>query len=139
MTDLGTFWFDFALIAGVLAMWFCISDAMCEAVIGTIAQLSFGAIVPEYSTPNSTCIPRKDVSIGSVASSFHSSFRGWAIISGWRAMELLGRRLGEREGVLMTHARVRWPRIESVAIATASSAPRSPLRASPRLQGGGCF
>ena len=56
MTNLGTFWFDFALIAGVLAMWFCISDAMCEALIGTIAQLSFAPLlVPEYSTPNSTC------------------------------------------------------------------------------------
>ena len=33
MTDLGTFWFDLALIAGVLAMWFRLCSAMIEAVI----------------------------------------------------------------------------------------------------------
>jgi len=43
MTDLGTFWFDLALIAGVWAMWFRLCSAMFEAVIGTIAQLSLGA------------------------------------------------------------------------------------------------
>jgi hypothetical protein len=84
MTNLGTFWFDFALIAGVLAMWFCISDAMCEAFIGTIAQLSFGA---------TSCAGIFDAKLD----------------------------------------------LQSVAIATASSAPRSLLRASSRLQGGGCI
>ena len=43
MTDLGTFWFDLALIAGVWAMWFRLCSAMFEAVIGTITQLSLGA------------------------------------------------------------------------------------------------
>jgi len=43
MTDLETFWFDLAPIAGMLAMRFRLCSAMFEAVIGTIAQLSLGA------------------------------------------------------------------------------------------------
>jgi hypothetical protein len=47
MTDLGTFWFDLALIAGVLAIRLRLCYAMFEAVIGTIAQWSLGATLGE--------------------------------------------------------------------------------------------
>ena len=41
MNVICTFWFDLALITGVLGFRLC--SAMFEAVIGTIAQLSLGA------------------------------------------------------------------------------------------------
>jgi hypothetical protein len=47
MTDLGTFWFDLALIAGVLAIRLRLWSAMFEAVIGTIGQWSLGATLGE--------------------------------------------------------------------------------------------
>ena len=104
MTDLGTFWFDLALIAGVLAMWFCISDAMCEAVIGTIAQLSFGAtscagILDAKLDWQILKLTRKGASIGSVSflAPFFSSAVAGEYLSAWRAMSswLPGGGLGE--------------------------------------------
>ena len=47
MTDLGTFWFDLALIAGVLAIRLRLCSAIFEAVIGTIAQWSLGGTLGE--------------------------------------------------------------------------------------------
>ncbi len=92
MADLGTFWFDFVLIAGVLAMCFCISDAMCEPVIGTIAQLSFGptscaGILDAKLDLQILKLTRKGASIGSI--SFLVPFFGSAVAGeyppGWRA------------------------------------------------------
>ncbi len=93
MADLGTFCFDFALIAGVLAMWVCNFDAMCEPVIGTIAQLSFGptscaGILDAKLDLQILKLTRKSASIGSV--SFLVPFFGSAVAGesrpGWRAM-----------------------------------------------------
>ncbi len=42
---LAAFWLALALIAGVMAMRYRISSAMSEVVVGTIAQLIFGATI----------------------------------------------------------------------------------------------
>ena len=105
MTDLETFWFDLALIAGVLAMWFCLCSAMFEAVIGTIAQLSLGAtlgagVFGSKLDLQILKLTRKEAaSIGSV--SFLVPFFNSAVVGeyllGWRAMPswLPGGGLGE--------------------------------------------
>ena len=93
MANLGTFWFDFVLIAGVLAMCVCIFNAMCEPVIGTIAQLSFGptscaGILDAKLDLQILKFTRKGASIWFV--SFLVPFVGSAVAGepppGWRAM-----------------------------------------------------
>ena len=157
MTDLGTFRVDLALIAGVLAMWFRLCSAMFEAVIGTITQLSLGATLgagvfgAKLDLQILKLARKETASIWSV--SFLLPFFDSAVVGeyllglGWRAMPSW-RRPGRTavKVVLMAHARVRVAggplnrgHIPSVAIATASFAPLSSLRASSRLQCGGCF
>ena len=94
MTDLGTFWFDLALIAGVLEMWFRLCSAMIEAVIGTIAQLSLGATLgagvfgAKLDLQILKLTRKETASIGSV--SFLVPFLDSAVVGeymlGWRAM-----------------------------------------------------
>ena len=105
MTDLGTFWFDLALITGVLATWFRLCSAMFDAVIGTIAQLSLGATLGA-GVPGAKLdlqilkLTRKEAaSIGSVnflVPFFNSAVVGEYLL-GWRAMSswLPGGGLGE--------------------------------------------
>ena len=107
MTDLGTFWFDLALIAGVWAMWFRLCSAMFEAVIGTIAQLSLGATLgagvfgAKLDLQILKLTRKETASIGSV--SFLDPFFDSAVVGeyllglGWRAMPswLPGGGLGE--------------------------------------------
>jgi hypothetical protein len=105
MTDLGTFWFDLALIAGVLAMWFRLCSAMIEAVIGTIAQLSLGASLGEgvfgakLDLQILKLTRKQTASIGSVSvlvPFFDSAMLGEYLLR-WRAMPswLPGGGLGE--------------------------------------------
>ena len=81
MNVICTFWFDLALITGVLGFRLC--SAMFEAVIGTIAQLSLGATLGAgVLVPNSTCKSsssrgRRLPPSGPLASSFHSSILRW--------------------------------------------------------------
>ena len=42
---LASLWLGLALIASLLAIWFRISSALSEIVVGTIAQLIIGAAV----------------------------------------------------------------------------------------------
>jgi glutathione-regulated potassium-efflux system ancillary protein KefC len=42
---LASIWVGLALIATLLAIWFKISTALSEIVVGTVAQLIIGAIV----------------------------------------------------------------------------------------------
>jgi hypothetical protein len=107
VTDLGTFWFDLALIAGVWAMWFRLCSAMFEAVIGTIAQLSLGATLgagvfgAKLDLQILKLTRKETASIGSV--SFLDPFFDSAVVGeyllglGWRAMPswLPGGGLGE--------------------------------------------
>jgi hypothetical protein len=105
MTDLGTFWFELAPIAGVLAMWFCLCSATFEAVIGTIAQLSLGATLgagvfgAKVDLQILKLTRKEAASVGSV--SFLVPFFNSAVVGeyllGWRAMPswLPGGGLGE--------------------------------------------
>jgi hypothetical protein len=107
MTDLRTLWFDLALIAGVLAMWFRVWSAMFEAIIGTIAQLNLGAtlgagVFGAKLDLRILKLTRKETTfIGSV--SFRVPFFDSAAVGeyllglGWRAMRswLPGGGLGE--------------------------------------------
>jgi hypothetical protein len=153
MNVICTFWFDLALITGVLGFRLC--SAMFEAVIGTIAQLSLGATLgagvfgAKLDLQILKLTRREAASIGSVSFfvPFFNSAVGGEYLQGWRAMPSW-RRPGRTavKVVLMAHARVRVAggplnrgHIPSVAIATASFAPLSSLRASSRLQCGGCF
>src|SRR6516165_9875703 len=42
---LAALWLSLALIAGLLSIWLRISTALSEIVVGTVAQLIFGAVV----------------------------------------------------------------------------------------------
>lgn len=96
MTDLGTFWFDLAPIAGVLAMWSRLCSAMFEAVIGTIAQLSLGATLgagafgAKLDLQILKLTRKETASIGSVSflvPFFNSAVVGEYLLGlGWRAM-----------------------------------------------------
>jgi glutathione-regulated potassium-efflux system ancillary protein KefC len=38
-------WLGLALVATLLSIWFCISTALTEIVVGTVAQLIIGALI----------------------------------------------------------------------------------------------
>lgn len=42
---LAALWFGLALIASLLSMWFCISTALSEIIVGMIAQFIFAATI----------------------------------------------------------------------------------------------
>src|SRR5499425_1555785 len=42
---LAAFWLSLALIAGLLSIWLRVSTALSEIVVGTVAQLIFGAAI----------------------------------------------------------------------------------------------
>ena len=104
MTDLGTFWFDLALIAGVWAMWFRLCSAMFEAVIGTIGQLSLGAtlgagVLGAKLDPQILKLTRTEVAsigpVSSLAPFFYCAaageyLLGWGAVPGWLAGVALG-------------------------------------------------
>jgi len=95
MTNLGTFWFDLALSAGVPAMWVCISFAMFEVVIGAVAPLSLGATsgggeLGAKLNPRILKVKCGDVacigSVGFLVPFFHSA-AGWRAMPSWLAAQ----------------------------------------------------
>src|SRR5436305_12193779 len=42
---LAALWLGLALIASLLSIWFCVSTALSEIVVGTVAQLIIGAVI----------------------------------------------------------------------------------------------